>query len=166
MAASVPHFALFFSLALHSAPMTNAELLSIGAELLLGETVDTNAAFLGRELAQIGLPLRHARMLPDDRAVIRDAFIEARARSGVILATGGLGPTHDDLSREGLADALDEQMTEDPGLLAVLGERFSALGPMPASNRRQATLIPSAQALPNPSTYSRTGTFGSSQRDS
>ena len=150
MAASVPNIALFFSLALHSAPMTNAELLSIGAELLLGETVDTNAAFLGRELAQIGLPLRHARMLPDDRAIIRDAFIQARARSRVILATGGLGPTHDDLSREGLADALDEPMTEDPELLAVLGERFSTLGPMPASNRRQATLIPSAQALPNP----------------
>ena len=88
MPASVPSFALFFSLALHSAPMTNAELLSIGAELLLGETVDTNAAFLGRELAQIGLPLRHARMLPDDRVVIRGAFIEARARSAVILATG------------------------------------------------------------------------------
>src|SRR5688572_15844462 len=150
MAASAPSFALFFSLALHSAPMTNAELLSIGAELLLGETVDTNAAFLGRELAEIGLPLRHARMLPDDRAAIRDAFIEARARSAVILATGGLGPTHDDLSREGLADALDEPMTEDPELLAILEERFSALGPMPASNRRQATLIPSAMALPNP----------------
>ena len=85
--------------------MTNAELLSVGAELLLGETVDTNAAFLGAELATIGLPLRHARMLPDDRAIIRDAFIEARERSTVVLATGGLGPTHDDLTFPAIAAA-------------------------------------------------------------
>lgn len=130
--------------------MTNAELLSIGAELLLGETVDTNAAFLGRETATIGLPLRHARMLPDDRAVLRDAFREARGRSTVILATGGLGPTHDDLTREGLADALGESLRPDSGLMATLEERFATMGPMPAANRRQAMLIPSAQALPNP----------------
>jgi nicotinamide-nucleotide amidase len=130
--------------------MMNAELLSIGAELLLGETVDTNAAYLGRELATIGLPLHHARMLPDDRATLRDAFAEARTRSMVILATGGLGPTHDDLSREGLADALGESLRPDPGLMAALEERFAMMGPMPAANRRQAMLIPSAQALPNP----------------
>jgi nicotinamide-nucleotide amidase len=130
--------------------MTNAELLSIGAELLLGETVDTNAAFLGAEMAALGLPLRGVRMLPDDRAVLRDAFEAARARSAVVLATGGLGPTHDDLSREGLADALGEEATEDPELLAVLEERFRAFAPMPATNRRQAMLIPSAEPLPNP----------------
>ena len=130
--------------------MADTELLSIGAELLLGETVDTNAAFLGRELATLGLPLRGARMLPDDRDVLRAAFAEARARSGVVLATGGLGPTHDDLSREGLADALGEQLTEDPALLATLEQRFSAYGTMPATNRRQAMLVPSAESLPNP----------------
>jgi nicotinamide-nucleotide amidase len=130
--------------------MDQAELLSIGAELLLGETVDTNAAFLGAEMAGLGLPLRGARMLPDDRSVIRDAFVEARARAAVVLATGGLGPTHDDLTREGLADALGQELAEDAGLLRVLEERFSAYGPMPATNRRQATLVPSAEALPNP----------------
>jgi nicotinamide-nucleotide amidase len=135
------------------ARMTDAprtELLSIGAELLLGETVDTNAAHLGAELAQLGLPLASVRMLPDDRAVIRDAFAEARNRSALVLATGGLGPTHDDLSREGLADALGEELTEDPALLAVLEERFRAYGPMPATNRRQALRTPSAESLPNP----------------
>jgi nicotinamide-nucleotide amidase len=130
--------------------MTNAELLSIGAELLLGETVDTNAAFLGAEMAALGLPLGGVRMLPDDRAVLSEAFAAARARSAVVLATGGLGPTHDDLSREGLADALGEEATEDPELLAVLEERFRAVAPMPATNRRQAMLIPSADPLPNP----------------
>jgi nicotinamide-nucleotide amidase len=130
--------------------MVQAELLSIGSELLLGETVDTNAAFLGRELAALGMPLRHSRMLPDDRAAIRDAFAEARARSEVILATGGLGPTHDDLTREGLADALGEELVEDAGLITTLEERFRAIGPMPAANRKQAQLIPSATAVPNP----------------
>jgi len=130
--------------------MTDTELLSIGAELLLGETVDTNAAFLGRELAALGLPLRATRVLPDELGVLRDAFSEARARSAVVLATGGLGPTHDDLSREGLADALGEQLTEDPALLAALEKRFSAYGTMPATNRRQAMLVPSAESLPNP----------------
>jgi nicotinamide-nucleotide amidase len=130
--------------------MTKVELLSIGAELLLGETVDTNAAFLGRELAMLGLPLSSVRMLADDRDVLRDAFAEARARSSVVLATGGLGPTHDDLSREGLADALGEELTEDPELLTALEDRFSAYGPMPAANRRQSMLVPSATSLPNP----------------
>ena len=130
--------------------MNRAELLSIGAELLLGETIDTNAAFLGGELATIGLPLSEVRMLPDDRAVIAAAFAEARARSTLVLGTGGLGPTHDDLSREGVADALGQELREDPGLIAVLEERFRAFGPMPAANRRQAMLIPSAEAVPNP----------------
>jgi nicotinamide-nucleotide amidase len=130
--------------------MTNAELLSIGAELLLGETVDTNAAFLGREMAGLGLPLRAVRMLPDDRAVLGEAFSEARERSAVVLATGGLGPTHDDLSREGLADALGEELVEDPSLLARLESRFGGADRMPATNRRQAMRVPSAEALPNP----------------
>ena len=130
--------------------MTNAELLSIGSELLLGETIDTNAAFLGGEMARLGLPLGSVRMLPDDRAMLRDAFAEARGRSAVVLATGGLGPTHDDLSREGLADALGEELTEDPELLAVLEQRFAAYGPMPVTNRRQAMRVTSAEALANP----------------
>lgn len=130
--------------------MPRAELLSIGSELLLGETVDTNAAHLGSEMAAIGLPLDGVRMLPDDRQVLADAFRQARARSTVVLATGGLGPTHDDLSREGLADALGEMLGEDPGLLVTLEQRFASFGPMPVANRRQALLVPSAEPLPNP----------------
>ncbi|HEX7195240.1 MAG TPA: molybdopterin-binding protein [Candidatus Limnocylindria bacterium] len=130
--------------------MTTSELLSIGAELLLGETIDTNAAYLGAEMAALGLPLRSVRMLPDDRGLLRDAFVDARARASVVLATGGLGPTHDDLTREGLADALGEELVEDPGLVGELEDRFPAFGPMPAANRRQATLVRSAETIPNP----------------
>lgn len=127
-----------------------AELLSIGAELLLGETVDTNAAHIGAELAQLGMPLTSARMLPDDRATITDAFVEARTRSTLVIATGGLGPTHDDLTREGLADALGEELRADPALMATLEERFGGIGAMPETNRRQGMRIPSAEALANP----------------
>ena len=128
----------------------SAELLSIGAELLLGETVDTNAAYLGAELATLGLPLSRVTQLPDDRGAIAAAFAEARQRCTLVVATGGLGPTHDDLTREGLADALGEELALDPALRRTLEERFRALGPMPSSNLRQALRIPSAEAIDNP----------------
>jgi nicotinamide-nucleotide amidase len=127
-----------------------AELLSIGSELLAGETVDTNAAFLGAKLARLGIPLRSIRTLPDDQALIAAAFSEARARVPLVVATGGLGPTHDDLTREGLAGALGEEMTQDAALEARLRARFAAFGTMPESNLRQALRVPSAVPLANP----------------
>jgi nicotinamide-nucleotide amidase len=133
-----------------AAPAPRALLLSIGSELLAGETVDSNAAFVGRELARLGVELTGVRQLPDDRSVIADAFVEALASADVVLATGGLGPTHDDLTREGLATALDEPLEADPVLEAWLRDRFGALGRMPLSNLRQALRIPSADILPNP----------------
>lgn len=128
----------------------SAELLSIGSELLAGETIDTNAAFLGSSLARLGIPLGGVRTLPDDRAAIAGAFTEARARMPLLVATGGLGPTHDDVTREGLADALGESLVADPALEAHLRDRFAAFGTMPESNLRQALRVPSAEALPNP----------------
>jgi nicotinamide-nucleotide amidase len=128
----------------------SAELLSIGSELLAGETIDTNAAFLGSSLARLGIPLRSIHALPDDRAAIAAAFAEARARVALVVTTGGLGPTHDDLTREGLADALGEALVADPVLEAQLRERFAAFGTMPESNLRQALRAASAEALPNP----------------
>jgi nicotinamide-nucleotide amidase len=132
----------------HDAP--TAELLSIGSELLLGETVDTNAAHIGGELSRQGFVVRGVRELPDERSVIADAFNQARSRSELVVATGGLGPTHDDLTREGLADALGEELSESPALADRLRERFQAFGRMPQINLRQATLIRSAMPLENP----------------
>jgi nicotinamide-nucleotide amidase len=132
----------------HTAP--TALLLSIGSELLLGETVDTNAAWLGRELAWVGMDLRGVRQLPDDREVIARAFDGGMAEHDLVLATGGLGPTHDDLTREGLADALGEELREDADLAAALRDRFGGAGRMPVSNLRQAQLIASAKPLDNP----------------
>jgi nicotinamide-nucleotide amidase len=127
-----------------------AFLLSVGSELLAGETVDTNAAFLGRELRLLGVRLAEVRQLPDEHDVIAKAFVQATAQADLVLATGGLGPTHDDLTREGLAYALGEELTLDPGLEATLRERYAAYGRMPESNLRQAMRVPSAQVLPNP----------------
>jgi len=132
----------------HVAP--RALVLSIGSELLAGETVDTNAAFLARELGGLGLELTGVRQLADDRALLAEAFREARATVDLVLATGGLGPTHDDLTREAVADALGEELSTDPDLERSLRHRFSATGAMPASNLRQALRIPSARALANP----------------
>ncbi len=128
-------------------PATPAEILSIGSEILLGETIDTNAAHLAGEMARLGVELRQVRQLPDERAVIAAAFREARTRSALVVATGGLGPTHDDLTRESLADALDESLVLDRRLEARLRERMNA---MTENNLRQAMLVPSAEPLANP----------------
>lgn len=127
-----------------------AWLLSIGSELLAGETVDSNAAFLGRRLVKLGITLLGVTQLPDERETIARSFADAHADVELVLATGGLGPTHDDLTREGLADALDEPLTPDEVLEEQLRERFGRIGRMPPSNLRQALRIPSAEALPNP----------------
>jgi len=130
--------------------LPTAFLLSIGSELLAGETVDTNAAFLGRKLRQLGIRLAEVRQLPDDRDVIAKAFVQAAIQADVVLATGGLGPTHDDLTREGLAYAVGEELVLDRELEADLRERFAAHGRMPESNLRQAMRVASAQVLANP----------------
>jgi len=127
-----------------------ARLLSIGSELLAGETIDSNAAFLAGRLVGLGIELVGVWELPDERETIARAFDDARASVEAVLATGGLGPTHDDLTREGLADALGETLMPDPALEEQLRERFGRIGRMPPSNLRQALLIPSAEALPNP----------------
>lgn len=127
-----------------------AQLFSIGSELLRGEVVDTNAAELAADLARLGLELTGTRHLPDDRSVIAAAFAAARGEAALVVATGGLGPTHDDLTREGLADALGEALTPDAALTERLYERFGGAGRMPESNLRQAMRIPSAEALENP----------------
>ena len=127
-----------------------AVILSIGSEILRGEITDTNAAFLARSLTQLGFVIAGVRQLPDDRTVLTDAFRAARTDADLVIATGGLGPTHDDLTREALADALGETLSADPVLETGLRNRFASLGSMPEVNLRQALRVPSAEALPNP----------------
>jgi nicotinamide-nucleotide amidase len=128
-----------------------AELLSIGTELLLGQIVDTNANYIAGRLALLGIDCLHMQTVGDNLGRAKQAFERALSRSDLVVATGGLGPTEDDLTREAIAAALGETPAVDPALEAELSAWFSGRGmTMPDRNRKQAWLIPSARALPNP----------------
>jgi nicotinamide-nucleotide amidase len=125
--------------------------LSVGNELLRGDIVDTNAAFLTRQLSQLGFRVQRVEQVGDDLAELTHAVRSALAMAEVTVATGGLGPTQDDLTRQAIAEAVQEEVREDPRLVAELESRFAMMGRrMPVRNRQQALLIPSAQAIPNP----------------
>ncbi|PTA66851.1 CinA family nicotinamide mononucleotide deamidase-related protein [Deinococcus arcticus] len=131
--------------------MPIAEIISVGTELLFGEIVDSNAAFLARELAGRGVTLHRKSVLGDNLHRLKDAIHTALGRADLLLLGGGLGPTDDDLTREAIAAALQETPEVDPHLLATLRGLFESRGrAMPEINRKQAWLIPSAEALPNP----------------
>ncbi len=128
-----------------------AEILSIGTELLLGQIVDTNAAYLAQRLAALGIDCLHISTVGDNLTRATEAFSRAIGRSDLVVSTGGLGPTEDDLTREAIAAAVGEEPAVDPVLERDLEAWFSGRGmSMPARNRKQAWLIPSARAIPNP----------------
>ena len=127
-----------------------AEIVSIGTELLMGETVDTNSTFLATELAKIGVDLRWVTKVGDDPGRLFEVLERAWRRSDVTLTSGGLGPTSDDLTRETIAQVFGEEMTVQHDLLTHLKGLFAGRGaPMPETNVKQATLIPSAEAISN-----------------
>lgn len=131
--------------------LLTAETLSIGTELTVGDTRDTNAGELARALTALGLKVGRLTALPDDLAVVTAAFQTAIARSDVVVSTGGLGPTPDDLTRESIAAAVDETVTVDPAIERWLRRLWSRRGmPFPELNLKQAWLIPSAETLANP----------------
>ncbi len=128
-----------------------AEILSCGTELLLGHISDTNATFLAQSLSSLGIDLYYVSLVGDNQGRIVETLRRAWERADLIIMTGGLGPTEDDLTREAISALLGESMQVDPQLEAELRATFSARNfPMPERNLKQATLIPSAQALPNP----------------
>ncbi len=129
-----------------------AEIISIGRELLMGETVDTNASFLAKQLPSLGIDLVWVSQVGDVQSQIVEVLNRAWARSDLIMTTGGLGPTGDDLTRESIAEMMHERMTLVPELEESLRERFRRLGmhQMPETNLKQCMLIPSASAIPNP----------------
>ena len=127
------------------------EVLTIGTELLLGYTVDTNAAELGRALAAAGAEVARRATVPDRPDAIRTAVVEALDRTGFVIATGGLGPTRDDLTKSVVADLMKRRLVLDEELLAGIEARFKRMGrPMPAINRTQAEVPEGATVLPNP----------------
>ncbi len=131
--------------------LLTAELLSIGSELTVGETRDTNAGELARSLTGMGVRVTRLTALPDDLEQVADAFATGIGRADLVVSTGGLGPTPDDLTREAIAAATGEAPEVDADLETWLRELWARRGmPFPELNLKQAWLIPSASALPNP----------------
>ncbi len=113
--------------------------------------MDTNAAYLAGRLAGLGIDLLHQSTVGDNLGRATDDLRRAIGRSDLVICTGGLGPTEDDLTREAIAAALGETPAVDPELEGTLRDWFGGRGiSMPERNRKQAWLIPSARALSNP----------------
>jgi nicotinamide-nucleotide amidase len=128
-----------------------AEIIAIGTEILLGEIVDTNSAHIAQQLPELGIDLFYKTVVGDNIGRIQETFERAWNRSDLVITTGGLGPTDDDMTREGIAAVLGETPSVDPELERTLRAFFEGRGyPMPESNIKQAWLIPSSRAIPNP----------------
>ena len=128
-----------------------AEVISIGTEILLGEIVDTNAAFIASRLPQFGIDMLYTSQVGDNPDRLSEIIDRAWKRSDIIFCTGGLGPTEDDLTRETIAKALNETLYQDETQAEILRNFFQGRGgDMPERNLKQAQLIKSARAIANP----------------
>jgi nicotinamide-nucleotide amidase len=128
-----------------------AEILSIGTEILLGEIVDTNAAYIAARLPAIGIDVYFKAVVGDNLDRLTETIGRARERSDLVICTGGLGPTEDDLTREAISAVMAEDPAVDAGLETTLRSFFEGRGyAMPERNVKQCWLIPSARAIPNP----------------
>lgn len=125
-----------------------AELISVGTELLLGQIVNTNAAWLATRLSEFGINVYRQLTVGDNLQRLSLAVEESLQRAEIVILTGGLGPTDDDLTREGVATALRRELIEDEEQRRWLEQRFS--GRMPINNLKQALKPEGAIILPNP----------------
>jgi nicotinamide-nucleotide amidase len=127
------------------------EIISIGTELLLGEIINTNSAYLASQLPLLGLDLNFISTVGDNQSRLIEALRQAWQRSEIIITTGGLGPTQDDITREAVAELLGEEPKIDSTLVQKFEELFRYYKiEMPPSNIKQATVIPSAEIIRNP----------------
>ena len=128
----------------------HAIVVSIGDELVLGQTVDSNSAYLSARLARLGIPTRMHHTVADDFDAIVELLTDAANRAELVLVTGGLGPTEDDLTREALAAAMGVEQRLHDASLRSLEAFFEKRGKaMPERNRVQAMLPDTAEAVPN-----------------
>jgi nicotinamide-nucleotide amidase len=127
-------------------------LVAVGDELLYGQTVNTNGAWLGQELSTLGLHVARQEVVGDRREEIQGAVAKGLELGDVVILTGGLGPTPDDLTRPATAEYLGFSLREDPGLVEALRQRFRARGypDIPPNNRRMAEVPVGGAFLPNP----------------
>jgi nicotinamide-nucleotide amidase len=127
-----------------------AELLAVGSELLSGQRYDTNTLWLTERLLEAGVTVAARLTVADEPALLESAFRTALARADLVIATGGLGPTEDDLTREAAAAALGRGLVRDQEVLRALEARFARyLRTMAKTNEKQADVIAGAAVLPN-----------------
>ena len=127
-----------------------AEILSVGTELLLGQITDTNAAYIARELAALGIDVFFKQTVGDNPRRIGETLRLALSRADAVLITGGLGPTEDDLTVDAVAHALGEDLVEDPAVADHVRRFFAARGRTPTPNVFKQALVPrTAQVIPN-----------------
>jgi nicotinamide-nucleotide amidase len=132
-------------------PLATAEIIAVGTEMLGATRLDTNSLFLAGRLGDLGVELRAKSVVADDRDRLRDVFLGAMSRADLVILTGGLGPTDDDLTREVVASALDRPLSEDPAIVEHIQARFQRRGlRMPDVNRRQAMVPAGGIVLDNP----------------
>ena len=131
--------------------MATAEIVSIGSELLLGQIVDTNSAWIAERLTDIGVDLHYTTVVGDNPGRMKSVISQALKRSDVVITGGGLGPTQDDLTRQVIAQATGRKLVRDPSLLEDIERRFRRRGfIMTPNNERQADIPEGAIAVHNP----------------
>ncbi len=128
----------------------DAEIIAVGSELLTPDRVDTNSLYLTEKLNALGVEVRLKTIVGDDRGRLADVLRAALGRSGLIILTGGLGPTEDDVNREVVAQVLERRLSEVPEIRQRIEERFRRLGrKMAQNNARQALVLEGAEWLEN-----------------
>ena len=131
--------------------MATAEIVSIGSELLLGQIVDTNAAWMAQRLTELGVNLYFKTIVGDNPERMRDVIDRALGRSDIVITGGGIGPTQDDLTRETVARVTGRRLVKDPELAAQIEHRFRRRGLiMTANNERQAFIPEGSVPVENP----------------
>jgi len=129
----------------------NAEIIAIGSELLLGQIIDTNSASIARSLAESGIELVHTTTVGDDLQRMKETINAAVRRSEIVITTGGIGPTEDDLTREAVAQVTQHPLTFQPHLMEQIEALFRKRGfQMVESNRKQAYIPEGAIPIENP----------------
>src|SRR5687768_6251462 len=131
--------------------MLSAEIIAVGSELLTPEKTDTNSLWLTEKLMSIGIEVKLKTIVGDDEGRLEETIRDALKRSDVVITTGGLGPTEDDITRPVSARAAGRELIYHDELETELRERFRRWGrEMPEINKRQAYVIDGAEILPNP----------------
>ena len=130
--------------------LRTAEIIAVGSELLGWTRLDTNSLFIADQLSRLGIELKAKTVVGDDRARLETIFTRALDRVELVVVTGGLGPTDDDLTREAVAGALGLELAVDEAIAATIRERFERRGlSMPSVNRKQAMVPRGATSIPN-----------------